>query len=185
MKLIKQPPFFCLLVLTFVITIGCEDIGLFDVPKFGNISNPERGYLTADNSLRETKKLVLQPCNELTEYDYERLIRSLAEMTFRVRIGKNKYIKDKDSVYAYLRFAYESGKDFSKGYKVWFFRTNETADHFEYSTQRVMDGKITNGKPIFLVDKVECGSIYNSKYDLIPVPEGNSKWVVDFYNRQL
>ncbi|MDR0305917.1 MAG: cadherin-like beta sandwich domain-containing protein [Chitinispirillales bacterium] len=156
------------------------DMGAYEISKVEEINIIERGYINPQNELRKTKKLVLYDC---TEEDYDRLIRSLAEMTFRVRVEKNKYIQKKDAVYAYLRFADENGKDLTSGYKVWFFRIKETASYYEYSTQRAVNGKIVDGKPIFLVKEVEHGSTSNPKYDLIPSPQ-TSKCRIDVPHEQ-
>jgi len=149
------------------------DIGAYEVAKLVDDDKFQIGRLTSKNELLKTRRVIFQG---RTEEDYDAFRYSLAAYTIRVKVEKNKHIRNKDAIYAYLRFTDEAEKDFTSGHRVWFYRTGETSGHYEYSTQRVVNGEFVNGKPILLVAEKEKANVNNPKYYLIPCPPGYSNY---------
>ena len=172
----------CVLI---VLSFGCIGELLFPSEPFlpCNSGKPalERGFLTTENELRATSKIVLLA--ESTNFDL--YLSTLAANTYRVSFKKNKRINNMDSVYANLGYLDKSGKDYSSKYKVWFYRTGEADNCYEYSTQRAVGGRFVKGKPVFFILEKELGSVCHPDYYLIPSPLEPSTLRISFPPNQI
>jgi len=118
--------------------------------------------------------------------DFDLLRYSYAALVYKIRIEKNEQNYNVDSLYAYIKYKDQSGKayispEYESGYKVWFYRTGETENCYEYLTFRGDGNQYVNGKPVFLIKEKEFGSVSRPNYYLIPFPYPEGAKFINIY----